>query len=446
MAPLQSPGTWLPSLKLRQLQRLASLTGVLSSGTKPVLVKRLDQAFQVHATDSRQTCHDVGDEEASIDSSKTASILSIDMGIRNLAFAHLTVPPIPAGRTKTGEPETPILTAWYRLAVSSFLPNSTSEDRVLDFNLGEEMGPKKKSVTKRKSETSKETEDETTSESQLRELSNTTEKEKESFAPKLYAAHAYTLMSSLLATYKPTHILIERQRFRSGGGSSVQEWTIRVGVFEGMLYAVLRAIQQERKGELAKIIVQGVEPQRVMRYWMDEIDLDSNPRKGKRSKKEKDPTMPGQEEDTKKKKATKMTPTLRKQIKIDRIGTLLSSCTGASKGPSIASTPGKDLGDHLPIQLGYHEHLHLVVDAFLRKWDRKTNGKSTPVSREAEESHASKSQYNKASAKDSAALQIDKLDDLADCLLQAMTWLEWQNTRQRIAQRGFDAVSAKVGG
>ncbi|KAK2808852.1 hypothetical protein FQN50_004328 [Emmonsiellopsis sp. PD_5] len=445
MAPIQSPGTWLPSLKLPQLQRLASLTGVLSSGTKPVLVKRLDQAFQVHATDPRQTCQDMGDEEASIDTNKTASILSIDMGIRNLAFAHLTIPPIPGSRTKTGEPQTPILTAWYRLAVSSFLPNSTSDDRVLDFNLGEEMGPKKKSVTKRNPKTSKETEIESTSESQPTELSKITEKEKESFAPKLYAAHAYTLMSSLLATYKPTHILIERQRFRSGGGSSVQEWTIRVGVFEGMLYAVLRAIQQERKGELAKIIVQGVEPQRVMRYWMDEIDLDSDPRKEKRSKKVS--TMPGHEEEDKKKKkkATKMTPTLRKRIKIDRIGTLLSSCTTAGKGPSTASTLGKDLGDHLPIQLGYHEHLYQVVDAFLRKWDKKTNGKSTPVSREASESVASKSQY-KSSAKDSAALQIDKLDDLADCLLQAMTWLEWQNTRQRIAQRGFDAVSAKVGG
>ncbi|OAX85296.1 hypothetical protein ACJ72_00326 [Emergomyces africanus] len=420
MAPPASPTTWLPCLRVRQLQRLASLTGILSSGTKPVLVERLDQVL---SSEPRDAARNANQEMLSLNDKKAASILSIDMGIRNLAFAHLVVPPGHAGRTPSGELKSPILNAWCRLSVPSFVSNSASNKQILDFHMGEEMKPKIKPATSRKSKALSilETSQEDGS------VKGKEKKEKESFAPKLYATHAYTLMSSLLATYKPTHVLIERQRFRSGGGSSVQEWTIRVGVFEGMLYAVLRAIQQERNGEMADIVVQGVEPQRVMRYWMDkeDIDLQTEDRKT----------------ETTKKISKSMSPNKRKQIKIDRIGKLLSFRTGSDTN----GTQSIDLGDHIGIQLGDDDQMHKVVNAYLKKWGKTTTGKKALVKRDTTLPASSFSKTAHSITDDLQILEIEKLDDLADCLLQGMTWLEWQNTRQKIARCGFEAVSSKIG-
>ncbi|OJD18882.1 hypothetical protein AJ78_01137 [Emergomyces pasteurianus Ep9510] len=421
MAPPTSPTTWLPCLKMRQLQRLASLTGILSSGTKPVLVERLGQVLN---GEPRFTAENANQEILPLNDKKAASVLSIDMGIRNLAFAHLVVPPGHAGRTPSGELKSPILNAWCRLSVPSFVSNSASNKQVLDFHMGEEMKPKTKPATGRKSQvlgTMLEADQEDGS------VKGREKKEKESFAPKLYATHAYTLMSSLLATYKPTHVLIERQRFRSGGGSSVQEWTIRVGVFEGMLYAVLHAIQQERKGEIADLVVQGVEPQRVMRYWMDKEDLDLHPKGGRT--------------EITKKISKSMSPNKRKQIKIDRIGKLLSICTGSD----ASGTKATDLGDHIGIQLGDDSQMQMIVNAYLKKWGKKTKGKKALAKGDTTMSAFAFNKNTRSSADDLHPLEIEKLDDLADCLLQGMTWLEWQNTRQKIARCGFEAISSKIG-
>ncbi|KLJ13541.1 hypothetical protein EMPG_11535 [Blastomyces silverae] len=430
MAPPTCPTKWLPSLKVRQLQRLASLTGILSSGTKPVLIERLGQVIN---GEPRCAAQNASQEESLINPKKPASILSIDMGIRNLAFAHLVVPPGQAGELKS-----PILNAWYRLSVSSFVANLASEKQVLDFHMGEEMKPQNK-IAKGSRSTALDILEAGQCDGKGKEKEKKKEKEKESFAPKLYATHAYTLMSSLLATYKPTHVLIERQRFRSGGGSSVQEWTIRVGVFEGMLYAVLRAIQLERKGDVANIVVEGVEPQRVMKYWMDEEEeeIDLQP-KGKKT-----------EVLSTKKISRSMTPNRRKQIKIDRIGKLLSSFTGSdASGIGLA-----DLGDHIDIQFGDDRRMHEVVKAYLKKWGKKTKrtnaktrgGSTRPTASSTSSSSISSDKASHFAADDLQTLDIEKLDDLADCLLQAMTWLEWQNTRQKIARCGLEAVSSKIG-
>ncbi|EEH43401.2 uncharacterized protein PADG_08326 [Paracoccidioides brasiliensis Pb18] len=399
MASPTSPAIWLPSLKVRQLQRLASLTGILSSGAKSILIERLYQNLHVSI---QQPVHNVNQEECSIDDKKTASILSIDMGIRNFGLR-------PFSRSRG--------TRWpYQLS----LPLCQNSDRALNFNLDDEMRPKKK-ITKDRKSLPLNGPDASSGCDSTHVPGNgdgNKVKQKESFAPKVYAAHAYTLMSSLLATYKPTHVLIERQRFRSGGGSAVPEWTIRVGVFEGMLYAVLRAMQQERKGEIANIVVQGVEPQRVLRYWIDHEEGLDLPPKGKLMGSSPTPNV-----------SKKLSSSKCKQIKIDRIGELLSSCIGID----VDSTSSTGTGDHLGINLGDDGQIHEVVKAYLKKWKKLKGGK------------LSTKRTSGATTDNSQTLEIEKLDDLADCLLQGITWLEWQNTLQNVARHGFDVVSSKMG-
>jgi len=184
---------------------------------------------------------------------------------------------------------------------------------------------------------------------------------KEGFCPARYASNAYTLVDKLLSAYKPTHILIERQRFRSAGGSAVQEWTLRVGVMEGMLYAVLYALKQERGGDVSRMEVHGIEPKRVVKYWID--------REG----------------------GVKMSAREVKKAKIEIVG-------GFLEGGRVFPEGGvRDL------VAGYLKKLH---------GEGKGNG-------------------------------LGKLDDLADCLLQGVTWLEWEGMRGRLAREGMEALEGR---
>ncbi|KAF4188940.1 hypothetical protein CNMCM8694_004389 [Aspergillus lentulus] len=197
-SPLLTSYTWLNSLKATQLQRIAQATGIQSSGTKACLIARLKEELpQPDPENQMRTC------KSTSSSTRTSgmSILSIDMGIQNLAYAHLLVPRDSNSAATAAAPGVVKLNAWRRLAVS---------DALLDPDSRSSPG--------------------STSKQQ--------KKEKHTFSPSEYARTAYALVTGLLHAYRPSHVLIERQRFRSGGGSAVQEWTLRVGVFEGMLYAV----------------------------------------------------------------------------------------------------------------------------------------------------------------------------------------------------------------
>ena len=200
------------------------------------------------------------------------------------------------------------------------------------------------------------------------------EPEKEAFDPPTFAIYAYDFVKRILDAHRPTHVLIERQRFRSGGASAVQEWTIRVGVFEGMLHAALKTLSEERG---LPVIVQGVDPGRVTRYWLEG-----------RAAKGKERISSGKES---------------KKAKIDIVGNSLASA-GAAALVDVSS--GSDHGSHHGVEK--------MVNAFLARWQRK-NGNSRSG--------------------------ILKLDDLADCLLQGVAWLNWQSKREEVLHRGLEAFA-----
>ncbi|KAJ5812189.1 DNA-binding SAP [Penicillium riverlandense] len=438
-----TPASWLTFLKAAQLQRIARATGIQSSGTKGDLIRRIEAELQLqlpvhnsqtsactsastlvpsqHGNGATVSGGNTGNTSHSHSHSHPSprdqwSILSIDMGIQNLAFAHLRIPKSRSGEGSGAIPAMPELTAWRRLAVSEFAGLDLAQSVELggrsmpSSSSSEQISP---SPTPALGKDSPPPEDPTSASPPKKRKQKPPTPIAIPFSPPLYASHAYTLLTTLLSAYRPTHILIERQRFRSGGSSAVQEWTLRVGVFEGMLYAILHALRQERGGEFADVCVRGVEPKRVVRYW-----LDSDSEGG---------TRIGVEE----KQKQKMNAREVKKAKIDLVGRWLLAASSSPR-PGFAATAPKAVaaareGDEVQkfILDEKQADVQNLAGAYLRKWKGQTQRTTTRASKNDEHEQP---------------LTLGKLDDLADCLLQGVTWLEWQDMRERIARSGMGAL------
>jgi cruciform cutting endonuclease 1 len=389
---------------MAQLIDIARLTGIRSAGPKNALIQRMNTELQ---RSKSLLCPQVlerpdGQSESLKNSHKTnslgngnamplmkdLSILSIDMGIQNLAFAHLLVP-APGQKSNHPYPSGPtILNAWERLAISEIPIESPSPSSFsLPLALARPQRRKRRSINT------------SAAANVQREAADLYEKAERlqgiQFSPEIYALRAYTLIKSLITSYRPTHILIERQRFRTGGGSAVQEWTLRVGVFEGMLHAVLHTLGRERVHCLA---VHSVEPKMVTSYWRigatDNADTSGFSKAGEKKRR---------------------TPRDVKKEKINLIGQFIATSMEDNVSKSQFSGSVK-------LAFGSETDLKETVDAYLQKWkgERASRG-----------SHGS--------------APLGKLDDLADCLLQGVTWLEWQVMRSRVVADGVDALYCSRG-
>ncbi|KAI5845420.1 mitochondrial resolvase Ydc2 [Tricharina praecox] len=263
----------LSTLRLPSLRRLSCLVGLNMSGAKPALI---DALTAVHPTPTPPT-----------------RILSIDMGIRNLAYCVLDLNTLPL----------PKLTTWTRIV----LPLSVD-------SLGASIN-----------------------------------------LP-AFAAATHTLATELLRDHAPSHILIERQRWRSQGGPGVQEWTIRVNTVEAMLHTSL--LEQRLAGNWDGH-VESVDPGRVARLW-----------------------VPQKERTT-----AAAVKTLKKE----------------------------------------------VVKEWLRKEDVVMMGDNGPEMTAELLLLAGTRRPEKLSGERVTAAE-KKVDDLADCLLQAVAWLRWQEGRRRLQE------------
>ncbi|PYH73877.1 uncharacterized protein BO88DRAFT_432221 [Aspergillus vadensis CBS 113365] len=394
---------WLRPLKAKALQQIAQKTGIQSSGTKAVLVERLEGELAPLII-PLQTQHDADGKKKTTRKKNGDDdgirLLSIDMGIRNLAFAVLHAPLLSshssslssAVSSETGTPKditrkgnnTITLTAWKRLSIPDLCHaqhhqyQRHDQEEISSLILPTTNTPKLKPKSK-----------------------ETKAKAKEDFSPSVYARHAYTLITTLLSTYNPTHILIERQRFRTGGGSAVQEWTIRVGVLEGMLYAVLETVNSS--GLLSsggKVQVYPVEPGRVSRFWGEgeEVgDIGDGGGEGEVVKK------------TKKRKSVR-------DVKKMKIGLVRGWLSSSGFDSDVGDGDG-DGDEGRRVMIGDDE-VRKLADSFLEKCEGKRRIK-------------------KAGGEDGEdSLDIGKLDDLADCLVQGVTWLKWQRMREQIVRDG----------
>lgn len=426
---LPKPATldsYLSGLKATQLKSLARATGIPNSGRKDELRHRISEEL-LTSVFLRDASHHVGPQRKG--EGKELSVLSIDMGIQNLAFAHLIVrAPETLSETDDGRNKRLVtLNSWHRIGVQEL---GAASPATQDANTGPEVKLQsllppsafRTFTTKRKSP------EEADDIEADQPLAIDAKKANKNFEPDTLSHNAFVLLSSLLQAYKPTHILIERQRFRSAGQSAVLEWSLRVGVFEGMLHAVLCTMRELSRlnkfnGGMDRVAeglqVYPISPARIMQFW-DEGRSDPSLEEG---------------DDDSGKKAKSQNQRGVKRFKMDVVGDLLSASTTSETGKGslscwdVAINTDKD-------EQGVPD-VRDVVDAYLRRWNPQlslpqTKSKSTTLSKVSKKSKSSTSGEN--------IYNIDKMDDLADCLLQGLTWLEWQARRARIV-RGHTFVA-----
>ncbi|KAF2479981.1 mitochondrial resolvase Ydc2 [Neohortaea acidophila] len=208
---------------------------------------------------------------------------------------------------------------------------------------------------------------------------------------------ALHLSTTLLQRHAPTHILIERQRFRSGGASAVQEWTLRVNMLEAMLWACWATMRATSSNVRAFPAMEEASPARVADFWcgghqgtiVEGALFDGGWREEVADK--------GKEKGGGRKK-------VQKKEKIALVKNWLAEAETVQ--PSSLVKDG---------QVG----LELVGDDALKVKEyflssRRLRGGQGGVSDEAEEE------------------PVGKLDDLADCLLQGVAWIRWMENAQKM--------------
>ncbi|KAI1091507.1 Ydc2-catalyt-domain-containing protein [Rostrohypoxylon terebratum] len=311
----------LPKFKATQLKQLAFLCGAKNSGRKDEIVERLLTLAQLPP------------------SKKKLLILSIDMGIRNLGYSLLSPAATSPGRKKsaplTGEalrsPPRINLHAWRRRELFDVSPDDPIDP--------------------------------------------------DQYSPTSLASAADRLIRQDLLHSKPTHVLIERQRWRSGSASGIFEWTVRVNTLEAMLHASLRTLRElgHWDGEIISIA-----PPSITRFWPAPPE-DVVPKKRSRASKVT-------EGEGKLRKATNPM-----QSKKHKIGVL----TGWLK---------KEPKDQVILPANSN------VEGAVELFRQKLNGARESRSRTAEDGLAQKAWPR-------------KLDDLTDCLLQGVAWLKWEENK-----------------
>ena len=228
MKKVESPMSVFAGLKVRQLRTLLTQIGSNTTGNKTQLITRLQHDLSHHVRESNPY-HSQAHE------THPQRILSIDMGIKNLAFCVVDIPPVEPTLKNPSNPPPMHVKTWQRISLLQ-QPNSSQPPNA--------------------------------------------EPENDPYAPSALSATALSLVKSTLLPHKPREILIERQRFRSDHAAAVQEWTLRVNLLEGMIWAALRALGSGEGGEVG-VEVESISPARVARFWVEGIG------KGKVEKREK---------------------------------------------------------------------------------------------------------------------------------------------------------------
>ncbi|KAK4549684.1 hypothetical protein LTR36_004985 [Oleoguttula mirabilis] len=350
----------LLDLKASKLKHVAFLMGLPSTGSKP----ELDTVIRHHLHDRQTPFHG-------------GRVVSVDMGIRNLAFCVLDIPPLgPEPRLGKQPLDSP-------LTVSHWLKRD-----LLSAAVPVEDGPAEQPIDDATAKTEQSR--------RKRKPAVTASIPKTAFTPSVLSKTAYDITAELMS-YKPSAILIERQRFRSGGAAAIQEWTVRVNMLESMIWACLQTMRQTSKhGSDAFPSVHEVSPARVSRFWTAASNISLRPTDGMLSPGSNDEALPP---------ANALERRARKVQKNDKIAIVRSWL---------------DRVEPVDVSLAFNGEAAETADAF-----------GIPTSRASRKGGSAGSGEGVAPA--------GKLDDLADCLLQGVAWVRWEENSRRLGRLLDDA-------
>ncbi|KAF2648507.1 Ydc2-catalyt-domain-containing protein [Lophiostoma macrostomum CBS 122681] len=374
MAPKASAPTVSSVKKL--LMRIGSAT----SGRKNVLLTRLS--------------HDLGNHKMPLSEEPSQSekvrILSIDMGIKNLAFCIADVHANALSRITSGAPIPMKIEAWRRLDV-------VEEVTAASFQRSE-------SNTKQKSEDAELEDDEAA----------------DPYTPSTLSRTAYQLIMQTFLPYKPDVVLIERQRWRSAGGPSIQQWTVRVNTLEGMLWALFTGFRERSNrtvpsgnsknevGNGKSYDIWGVDPKRVGNFWSSrtqsalEDEIDFGP----------EGEVTEFLESSKTAVKTSRRGAVEKKAKIELLRSWLLHDSPATQNPVAKASTIDDEAMSPAIAFSFSKEAESTRKSLLTEKSRGGRAKGKSVGKE-----------------------LRKLDDVTDCLLQAAAWVAWEGNKLTISQQ-----------
>jgi cruciform cutting endonuclease 1 len=393
---------------VKTIQDLLHRIGAPTSGTKEVLQSRLFREFiqwksAIHNNRGRLL--------------NNTRILSIDMGIKNLAFCVARV-----GQTIEGKNSMNVI-SWRRLDLTDDMMMSNK----------------------------KHTQDLTTNARYTRG--------DDPFAPEFLSYTAWTLMRHNLMRYRPNVVLIERQRWRSSSSSAIQQWTVRVNSLEAMLWAVLRTMewenkmlpQSQRNQTKKEMTLCAVDPKRAGTYWLDNATPLSTPAPSKKKvveeeepddEDEQDDAVPAQEilhPEASRKVVKKLSRgKAEKKAKIQLLRTWLDSekpstiLSAHSDSSDAESTDRPTIDFTFTNEKNYRAEAERTRQTFLYATDSPSQKKK------------------RIQDMDRMQLQIreedvKKVDDLTDCMVQAVSWVAWQDNREKLKKQ-FDEFVTDVEG
>ncbi|KAI6842976.1 hypothetical protein KC340_g11698 [Hortaea werneckii] len=329
--------------KAALLKRTAFLMGLSSTGTKAEMA----QAVQQRARQASQT-------------RDRRRVISVDMGIRNLAYCVVDMPKNGTFGQRQRDYQQPITVRHW-------------SKRDLLLSLQAQPGPPEALAKEAREPAS-------TIRKTVRRSSNKDVLSKTAFTPSALSKVAYEVVTGLLQ-HQPDVILIERQRFRSGGQAAVQEWTVRVNMLESMLWACLHTLQETKSTGTAEIpTIHAINPATVANFWVAGKHMDLEPQ-------------------AEHYQANTGSLKLQKPLKLPR--------KKIEKKDKVQIVRAWIEGSRDDVDLHFEGEAAQTADLF----NSKGRGSSPQQ-----------------------VLPVTKLDDLADSLLQALAWARWEENSRRIEE------------